>query len=151
SRARPDQLDRRSRRTQYVRQLRRWLNQLLPEWTIEELTTEPDLARSFSGRYTRGVISRGQVAWAVIGCGADEEASTADEILAYGILWLDWLRQHGSTRVVEGLKIFLPPDRAETVLTRLALLDSSLAKWELFETDTDGRHLQQRDSLDIGN
>ena len=100
SRARPDQLDRRSRRTQYLRRLRRWLAQLFPEWKVEDLTTEADLARSFSGRYSRGLIHRGQQAWAIIGCGGQEDPTVADDILAYGILWLDWMRQRNPHRII---------------------------------------------------
>src|SRR3990170_1754411 len=39
SRAVPGQLDRRSRRTQYARTLRRWLHQLFPQWKVMQLTT----------------------------------------------------------------------------------------------------------------
>ena len=152
SRARPDQLDRRARRTQYLRTLRRWLNQLFPQWKVEELTTEADLARSFSGRYARGLISRGNQAWAVIGTGDREDASTADGILAYGLVWLDWLRQRTPDRVIAGLKLFLPAGKTATTQTRLAWLDPRLAQWELYETSDDaGDEARQCDIADIGN
>src|SRR3990170_5953655 len=104
SRATSDQLDRRTQRTQYVRTLRRWLHQLFPQWKVQELTTEPDLARSFSGRYARALITRGRQAWAVIGNGDSEDPVRSDDILAYGLLWLDWLRAHHPSFVIAGLR-----------------------------------------------
>jgi hypothetical protein len=152
SRARPDQLDRRSRRTQFLHEMRRWLNQLFPQWKIEELTTEPDLARSFSGRYARGLISRGMQAWAVIGSGVQEDASAADDTLGFGIIWLDWLRHRHKSKVIEGLKIFLPADRVETTLARLAWMNAAVAKWELYETSyIGGEELRKHDPADFGN
>jgi hypothetical protein len=152
SRARPEQLDRRSRRTQYLRELQRWLSQLFPQWKVEELTTEPDLARSFSGRYARGVIARGNQAWALIGSGDQEDPSGADDILAYGLIWLDWLRERNHSPVIEGLKIFLPRGCAETTAARLAWMNPKAAKWELYETSHEiGASPVLRDAADFGN
>src|SRR5579885_3630247 len=64
SRAAPEQLQRRGERSRFAQQLRKRLAQLCPEWRIESLTSEPDLNRSFSGSYARGVLSRGQQVWA---------------------------------------------------------------------------------------
>lgn len=155
SRAMPEHLDRRARRTQYLRTLRRWLHQLFPEWKVEELTTEADLARTFSGRYARGLMARGTQAWAVIGSGEQADDFRSDDILAYGLLWLDWLRTHhssGGSRVVAGLRIFLPRDTAEVTLNRLAWLHPQAGKWELFETGFEvGEEVRRRDPADFGN
>ena len=152
SRASSGQLDRRTQRTQYVRRLRRWLQQLFPQWKVQELTTEPDLARSFSGRYARGWIARGRQAWAVIGSGESEDSVRSDDILAYGLLWLDWLRGKQSSHVVEGLRLFLPRETTETTRHRMAWLNPRAGKWELFETGFGaGEELQQRDPADLGN
>jgi hypothetical protein len=148
SRATPEQLDRRARRVQFSRTLRRWLLQLFPQWKVEELTSEPDWGRSLSGRYARGVLARGRQAWAVIGTGDQEDPSAAEGILTYGLIWLDWLRQRNLSRVVTGLKIFLPSGKADTTLQRLAWMDKDLARWEVYEA---GEEIRIGDSADVGN
>ena len=148
SRAGPAQLDRRSERSRYAQRLRRFLAQLFPHWKIEKLTSETDLEHSFSGRYTRGFLTRGQQAWAVIGAGEQEDSSAAEGILTYGLIWLDWLRRRKPAFAIEGLKAFVPPERAQTTLERLAWMDSKLARWEVYETAGEVRRC---DPADVGN
>jgi hypothetical protein len=152
SRATSAQLDRRGRRTQYARTLRRWLHQLCPQWKVQELSTEPDLGRSFSGRYVRAWITRGRQAWAVIGSGESESNSRSDDMIAYGLLWLDWLRNRHPSHVVEGLKMFLPHHAGELTRNRMAWLSPGAAKWELYETGFGtGDEIRQCDPADFGN
>lgn len=148
SRAGPEQLARRGERARYARTLRRLLAQLFPQWKVEELSSETDLAQSFSGRYTRGLLSRGQQGWAVIGAGEHEDPSAAEGILTYGLIWLDWLRGRHRKKVIAGLKIFVPANRAATTVHRLAWLDSRLAQWEVYETGDD---IRRCDPADVGN
>jgi hypothetical protein len=148
SRAGQERLERRGERLRYAQRFRRILAQQFPQWKAEEISSEPDLQRSFSGLYTRGVLSRGQQVWAAIGVGEQEDATAADGILTYGLIWLDWLRRRESRRVVAGLKIFVPPKRSATTLQRLAWMDASLAHWELFET---GDEIRPCDPTDAGN
>ncbi len=148
SRAGPAQLDRRSERSRYGQRLRRFLAQLFPDWKVEKLTSETDLKHSFSGRYTRGLLTRGQQAWAVIGSGEQEDSSAAEGILTYGLIWLDWLRRRNPALVIEGLKVFVPPERAQSTLERLAWMDSKRARWEVYET---AEEVRRCDPADVGN
>jgi len=148
SRAAPEQVARRSQRARYAQTLRRALGQLFPQWKVEELSTEANLEHSFSGRYARGVLRRGQQAWAVIGSGEQEDPSAAEGILTYGLIWLDWLRRRQPQKVITGLKIFVPASRTPTTLQRLAWLDSQLAQWEVYET---GEEIRRCDLADVGN
>lgn len=148
SRARPEQLERRSLRTQYARMLRRWLIQLFPQWKVEALSSEADWAHSLSGRYARGLLVRGQQAWAVVGTGEQEDPSAAEDSLTYGLIWLDWARRQNPSRVVEGLKIFVPLRQAATTCQRLAWMNSELARWEVYETAEEARLC---DLKDVGN
>ena len=148
SRAAPEQVARRSQRARYAQALRRALGQLFPQWKIEELTWEADLEHSLSGRYSRGVLRRGQQAWAVIGSGEQENPSAAEGILTYGLIWLDWLRRREPAKVITGLKIFVPPGRAATTLHRVAWLDPQLAQWEVYEC---GQEPSRCDPADLGN
>ena len=148
SRAGPSQLDRRSERSRYRQRLRRYLAQLFPDWKVKTFTSEPSLEHSFSGRYTRGVLTSGQQSWAVIGAGEQEDPSAAEGILTYGLIWLDWLRNRGSSTVIKGLKIFVPPKQSQTTLERLAWMDSKLARWEVYETS---EQIRRCDPADTGN
>jgi hypothetical protein len=148
SRAGKEQLERRGERSRYAQLLRRFLAQLFPQWKIADLTSEPDLQHSFSACYTRGMLSLGQRAWAVIGAGEQEDPHAVEGILTYGLIWLDWLRRRETGRVFEGLKIFVPPKRAATTLQRLAWMDPEIARWEVYET---GEEILRRDPADVGN
>lgn len=148
SRAGAEQLERRGARSRYAQQFRRFLAQLFPQWKAETITSEPDLKNSFSGLYTRGVLARGQQAWAVIGAGEQEDPHSAEAILAYGLIWLDWLRRRDPRRVFEGLRIFVPANRASTTVQRLAWLDPHVARYEVYET---GDEILRCDPADVGN
>ena len=148
SRAAQERLERRGERLRYAQQFRRILAQQFPQWKAEEISSEPDLQRSFSGLYTRCVLSRGQQVWAAIGVGEQEDATAADGVLTYGIIWLDWLRRREKRRVVIGLKIFIPTNHIATTQQRLAWMDASLAHWELYET---GAEIRLCDPADAGN
>ena len=148
SRAAESRLERRSQRARYAQALRQYLAQLFPQWKVQALSSEPDLEHSFSGRYTRGLLTHGQRAWAVVGTGDQEDPTAAEGILTYGLIWLDWLRQKKGPATIAGLKIFLPADRAATTLHRLAWLDSRKAQWEVYET---GEEIRRCDPSDVGN
>ena len=80
--------------------------------------------------------------------GEQEDASAAEGILTYGLIWLDWLRRRSVPPVKEGLKIFVPAKKSATTLQRLAWMDSKLARWEICET---AEEIIRCDSADVGN
>ena len=121
---------------QYQRLLERVLRREYPGFKIEHLSGSPDLEHSFSPVYTRAVLRAGQSAFAVLGVNAEETQSSVDAVLTFGILWMDYQRQQLAGRAhVEGLKLFLPPGRAEIVRQRAAHLHPEAAKWQLYELD----------------
>ena len=138
SKAEAGRLDRRSQRVRYVQNLRQYLGQIFPEWKVKQLTTEPALAQSFSARFARGVLSRGQRAWAVIGI-SDKEENGREDILTFGLLWLDWLRKNSEKQVIEGLRIFVPEGSSKTTLQRLAWMNADRFRWEVYETGDEVR------------
>src|SRR5437868_4077738 len=111
-----------------------------------------DLEQSFGPIYTRRLLQQGQSAFAVLGVNAQETQSSIDGALTFGILWLDVCRQAQAGRcVVEGLKLFLPAGTAMLTRERLAHLDPSAAKWQLYEFDQREDSLRQIDTADRGN
>src|SRR5271169_5535848 len=139
-------------RTQYQRLLERVLLREYPGMKVEHLSSSPDLEHSFSPLYTRAVLRAGQSAFAVLGVNAEESQSSMDAMLTFGILWMDYQRQHLAGRAhVEGLKLFLPPGRAEIVRQRAAHLHPEAAKWQLYELNERSEICAALDVPDTGN
>src|SRR5271167_1702081 len=139
-------------RTQYQRLLERVLLREYRGFKVEHLSGSPDLEHSFSPVYTRAVLRAGQSAFAVLGVNAEETQSAVDAVLSFGILWMDYERQHLAGRAhVEGLKLFLPPGRSEIVRQRAAHLNAEAAKWQIFELDERSEICEPVDFADSGN
>jgi hypothetical protein len=139
-------------RAQYQRVLQRVLLREYPGFKVEHLSISPDLEHSFSPVYTRAVLRAGQSAFAVLGVNSEETQSSVDAALSFGILWMDYQRQHLAGRAhVEGLKLFLPPGRSEIVRQRAAHLNAGAAKWQIFELEERSEICEPVDSADSGN
>jgi len=142
----------RSLRMQYQRVLERVLLREYRGFKVEHLSGSPDLEHSFSPVYTRAVLRAGQSAFAVLGVNAEETQSCVDAALSFGILWMDYQRQHLAGRAhVEGLKLFLPPGRSEMLRQRAAHLNAEAAKWQIFELDERSEICEPVDFADSGN
>ncbi|HEX3435272.1 MAG TPA: hypothetical protein VHT24_00780 [Pseudacidobacterium sp.] len=123
-------------RKRYLRTLERVLTRVFTDYTIVDLHNAMDLEHSFGPAYARATLVRGPRAWAVIAVNAEEMQATIDGVLTLGILWLAYCREHsGGRRLFEGLKVIVPAGAAEVTRARMALLNPSLAKWELNELE----------------
>ena len=139
-------------RVRYVALLERVLARQFPEWNCEGFRTAMDLERSFGPAYTRGMMVKGNQAWAVIGVNEDETATTIDGILTLGVLWLHHCREHAAgKKLFQGLKLVLPRGAAALTLSRLAWMNPDMAKWELYELQQSTEELLERDAADVGN
>jgi hypothetical protein len=141
-------------RSRYARLLERALRREMPGWTLEKarLSTSMDLERSFSPVYARGLLRRGRSAFAVLGVNHDETQSAIDASLTFGLLWLQACREREAEHcLVEGLRLYLPPGTSTTVQIRMAHLDHSAAKFQLFEFDERAESSTQIDHSDHGN
>ena len=139
-------------RAQYQRVFERVLARNFPDFHVDGVRSAMDLENSFGPAYVRGMLVRGNGAWAVIGVGADETQSTIDGILTLGILWLAYCRDHGEgRRLVEGLRVIVPHGASETTRARMAWMNPALAKWELYELDERNDELTRLDPADQGN
>jgi hypothetical protein len=139
-------------RSQYQRVLERVLLREYRGFNVGHLSGSPDLEHSFSPVYTRAMLRAGQSAFAVLGVNAEETQSSVDAALTFGMLWMDYQRQHLAGRAhVEGLKLFLPPGRSAIVRHRVAHLNAEAAKWQIFELDERSEICEPVDSADFGN
>jgi hypothetical protein len=141
---------RRAARARFLPRFRQLLVQQFPDEEIDSLATSPDLEHSFSGCYTRGVMHRGQRAWAVMGVSAVEDAATIDGMLTYALIWLDWNRAHAGKRAVAGLRVFLPEGMCRVTAHRWNALDSA-ANVEIYEIQETLWRARRIDPHDVGN
>jgi hypothetical protein len=128
------------------------LEKKFPELTLAPLSTSMDLERSFGPIYARGLLKRGQSEFAVVGVNRQELQSSIDAALTFGILWLDVCRQaHSAKLVVEGLKLVLPDGCSALARERIANLNQSAAKWELYELEERSEEIKSIEVSDRGN
>lgn len=143
---------RETHRTAFLKTLDRALLRAFPDWRPDSFRAAMDLERSFGPAYARGMLTRGQQAWAVIAVNERESQVTVDGILTIGVLWLDHCRRSaGGRRLFQGLRLVVPAGRAATTLARLRWMNEKAAQWELYELDEATGDLTQRDPGDHGN
>lgn len=137
-------------RVRYVKVVERALGREFPGWKTEGFRTSQDLEKSFGPAYARGMLTQGQKAWAVIGVNDEESPVTVDDVLTFGILWLEACRESATRRTVAGLRIVVPAGGATLTLSRLAWLRNA-DEWQLLELDQRTEELTSRDASDQGN
>ena len=118
--------------------LARFLAREFPQHRIQNLTSSPDLQRSFSSSYVRGALLRGADSWAVMAAPPGSSPEICDRILTFGLLWLEELRRRRRRRPLAGLRLILPQGRAGLILQRLPWLDAALVKVEVWELSRTG-------------
>jgi hypothetical protein len=141
----------RSARTAYAAQLRRQLERMFFGATVEKLTTEMDLERSFGPVYARGLLRQGTTGFAVLGANAQEDQASVDASLTFGMLWLEACRRRATRCYIEGLKLFVPAKRSTMVRARVAHLEASAAKWQVYEFNERDGTVEEMDFSDRGN
>lgn len=134
-RAKPDRLEflrldharpeRELSREEFRDRLARVLEHRFADETIESLSVAADLEHSLSGCYVRGTMRRGSLAWAILAVSESESPAVQENILTFGLLWLDRARQSARKAPVPGLRLFLPEGAGRASCQRLAALDSS--------------------------
>ena len=142
----------RAARVAYQRVLQRMLQRHFPTLTIDRLSTSMDLERSFGPIYARGLLHRGQSAFAALGVNGQETQGSIDAALTFGVLWLDACRVAKAGKfAVEGLKLFVPAGSSALTRERMAHLNIEAAKWQLYELEERDDNLKTLDILDRGN
>lgn len=131
-------LERQTGRLGFRERFRRILSREFGGWEVAQISAAADLQHSLSPAYARALLTRGQTAFAAMGINADADPVACDHVLSFGLIWLDYLRTREKRRVVEGIKLFLPRDRATFTANRLAYLDPARASYEIYELAADG-------------
>ena len=137
-------------REQFRARFERILADCFPDAKVGALSIAPDLNRSFSARYARGLMQDGSGDWALLAVPPEENSSNVEASLAFGILWLDAMRKRGERRAVRGLRVFVP-EGAGRILRERSLALSASAHTEIYEFSERERRVQKMDPADVGN
>jgi len=138
----------REKRHHFREQFRFLLARQFPSWKIVELSSEPNLEFSLSGRYPRAMLAAGQRAMAAIAVPPQEDSP--DGALSFGLVWLDYLRRKRRAFAFEALALFFPPGRESATCLRLRWLDASLVQYQVFVYSQQG-YVDEADLADYGN
>ncbi len=139
-------------RKKYMQLLQRVLARSFPELRQGDLLWTADLEHSFGPAYVRGLLERGQTAWALAAINGEETQSAVDGILTVAVLWLEQCRERADgRRVVEGVKIVVPEGMAGTVRERLGWMHAGAAKWELYTLDELREEMERQEEAAQGN
>jgi hypothetical protein len=114
------------------------LKQEIQGWHLENISNRSDREHSFSTWYTRGLARQGRTGCAFIGLSKDEAPAAADAALAFGLIWLDWLRGRSERTMVPRLRIYLPREGVELNAHRAAAINHRAVQLELYEWNGGG-------------
>jgi len=120
---------RRSGRLVFRERFRLFLRRQFPEWKLAELSAEANLEFSLSPAFPRAFLRHGQHGWAALACPPDGDAAA---VVAFGLIWLDYLRGRERRVTMEGLAIYVPAGFEGAAALRLVCLDPEAARFELF-------------------
>ena len=137
------------RRAHFRRQSLAILQDQFTGWRFERVSNHSDREHSFSAWYTRGLMRQGRNGWAFLALAEAEALAAGDSALAYGLIWLDWLRGQFERDPVVGLKLFLPEQALASTCHRAAYLNSRAAQIEVWELNS--ASLSAVDLSDFGN
>jgi len=138
-------------RGSFQKQLLALLSRQYPGWSLERVSHRSDREHSFSAWYTRGVARQGCTAWAFLGLGESESPAAADAALAFGLIWLDWLRSRSERVTLPGLKLIFPPRTAAVSAHRAAYLNHRAVQVEILEWSVKEERPSVIDWRDYGN
>jgi hypothetical protein len=138
----------RHRRQEFCQRFGRFLRRQFPAYSLDELTTSPDLHESLSPFFPRALIRMGTSAWAAIGAPADPLKTGG--VLSFGLIWLDYLRRREPNLRIAGLVLYLPEDLAQSTCLRLTCLDTRRTEYRPFLYSPEGDEYKT-DPRDHGN
>ena len=141
------EMGRRSGRLVFRERFRLFLKRQFTDWTLTEISAEPDLEFSLSPAFPRASLRHGQHALAAIACPPESDAAA---MLSFGLIWLAHLRAREQRVTVEGLALYLPAGRERATALRLLCLDPAAARFDLF-TYTERDDVVRIDPQDHGN
>ncbi|HUB77994.1 MAG TPA: hypothetical protein VMB03_04310 [Bryobacteraceae bacterium] len=140
-------LGRRSGKLVFRERFRLFLRRQFPDWDLRELSAEANLEFSLSPAFPRAFLRHGQHGWAAIACPPEGDSQA---VLAFGLIWLSYLRARERRLTVEGLALYVPAGQERSTALRLLCLNPAAARYELF-TYSEEDFITAVDARDHGN
>src|SRR5947208_2908632 len=134
-------------RQSFSEQFRQMLFRQFPGWEIPHLSTSPDLRRSFSPRFPRARLVRGNRIAAAMACPSPELET---EFLSFALLWFDHIRAGAKQAARTTLSLFLPDGAGNLTAHRLRWLREDVLQPRLFLFNEHGS-AGEVDPQDLGN
>ena len=127
------ELRRKTSRAAFRERFQLMLARQFPDWRTEEVTTEANLEHSLAPAYARGFLRHGLSGMAAIA--APPENASCGGILAFGIIWLDYLRRREPGLTIRRLVFFVPSRSHQDVALRAQWLNPAVFECELYIFD----------------
>jgi len=134
-------------RQNFSEQFRRMLFRQFPDWEIEALSCGMDLQRSFSPVFPRARLSRGNQQIAAMACPSPQDEQG---MLAFALIWYDYVREQSRHPTPISLCLFLPEQAGTLTAHRLRWLTGESLGCRMFRFNAHGL-AGEVDPLDLGN
>jgi hypothetical protein len=141
------ELERRSSRLAFRDRFRLILSREFPEWRIEEISTETNLEQSLSSTFVRAFVRTGTSGMAIM---AAPPGIDCGGIVAFGLIWLDYLKRRETKLNIQRLLFYVPFPREREVAFRASLIDQTRVPCHLYVFDEKDR-TGAVDFADAGN
>jgi hypothetical protein len=142
------ELERRSSRMAFRERFRFMLVREFPEWRLEEVSSDPNLEASLSPSYVRAFLRSGAKGMAAMA--APPGSSDYAGVVAFGLIWLDYLRRREKKTRIQHLLLFCPVGCEREIALRARLIDPAAVDCTLYVFDERDR-TGPVDLADAGN
>jgi hypothetical protein len=137
-------------REKFLERFTEMLREQFPDEEIVSLSTSADLKNSLSSRYSRGLVKTREGHWAVLAAPHCTNAAAIDDMLTFGLLWLENARTRANVTRVTGLRVFMPEGTGKLVAHRAGAL-APATKIEFYELNASLGRARRVDSKELGN
>lgn len=141
-------LERRASRVAFRERFQFMLAREWPEWRLVEVSADANLEASLSASYARALLRLGSAGIAAIAAPPDTFGCAG--ILAFGLIWLDYLRRRERNLSIARLLLYVPAGSEHEVAFRVSCLDAAKVTCRLIAYDTRDR-TGVIDLADVGN
>lgn len=150
------ELERRSSRLAFRDRFRLMLAREFAEWRVEEISAEINLEQSLPPTFIRAFLKRGMskgsggMPSGAMAAMAAPPGSECSGMVAFGLIWLDYLRRREKLLTIPRLLLYVPASRELEVAARVSLLDTTKVQCTIYVFDEKDR-VAALDGGDAGN
>jgi hypothetical protein len=137
-------------RERFLERFAEMLREQFPDEEIVSMSTSADLKNSLSSRYARVLLKTRNEHWAVLAASPDESAAAIDDMLTFGLLWVENARDRAKIGRVAGLRLFMPEKSGKLVAHRAGALSAG-TPIEFYELNAALGRARRVDAKELGN